>query len=124
MRALKYFVVVPALALLVMSCGPHHRRCGGMDGPPCKGGKHAMMMHHHGGGAGACSYRSHWFSEGAIRSNDGVCQSCSAGKWVAADGCRDHDCCGYGCGMMGKKGKKSAPCPHSGGGRGGPGPRP
>ena len=115
MRALKYFVVIPALALLTMSCGPHHRRCGGPDGAPCKGGR-AMSMHHHGGGHGACSYKSRWFSEGAVRSNDGVCQACSGSKWVATTGCHDHECgrcddCGS------KKGKKSGPCHHHGGGK-------
>lgn len=121
MRALRYLIVIPALALLITSCGPHHRRCGG-DGPPCKGGKHARMMHHHGGGgAGACGYKSHWFSEGAVRSNDGVCQSCSGGKWVAADGCQSGCCdhgCDHGCGHdgKGKKGKKSMPCHHHDGG--------
>ena len=107
MRASKYFVVIPALALLAISCGPHHRRCGG-DGPPCMRGNQAMMMPHHGGGPGACSYKSRWYSEGAVLSNDGVCQSCSAGKWVAASGCRDHGCHEW----DGKKCGKSGPCPH------------
>jgi hypothetical protein len=119
MRALHALIVIPALALVVASCGPHHRRGHGPDGgPPCKGGKHAMM-HHHGGGAGACSYKSNWFSEGAVRSNDGVCQACNGGKWVAADGCQEHDC-GTGCDhhdCKGRKGKKSAPCHHDGGGK-------
>jgi hypothetical protein len=115
MRVLHALIVIPALALIVTSCGPHHRRCGGPDGAPCKGDKHAMRMHHHGGGHGACSYKSNWFSEGAVRSNDGVCQACSAGKWIAAEGC--HECdksCGH-CDGKGKKGKKSSPCHHDGG---------
>src|SRR5688572_5017831 len=107
MRALHSLILIPALALIVTSCGPHHRRCGGPDGPPCKGGKHARMHHHDGHGHGACSYKSHWFSEGAVRSNDGVCQACSGGKWVAADGCRPCDKgCGH-CDGKGGKGKKS-----------------
>lgn len=114
MRALQYFVLIPALALLTMACGPHHRRCGGPEGAPCQGGDHAMMMHH-GGGHGSCAYESRWFSEGAVQSNDGVCQACNAGKWVAASGCSEHDCGGcHECGA--KKGKKSGPCPHHGGG--------
>jgi hypothetical protein len=117
MRALHSLIVISALALVVTSCGPHHRRCGGPEGAPCKGGdRHGTTMHHHGGGHGACSYKSTWFSEGAVRSNDGVCQACNGGKWVAADGC--HTCdkgCGH-CGEgKGRKGKKSGPCHHDGG---------
>ena len=52
-------------------------------------------------GADACAYRNGCFSNGAMRSNAGVCQECSAGKWVSAGGCRD------GAGMMGEK-----PCDH------------
>ena len=114
MRALKYFVLIPALAFLTIACGPHHGRCGGPDGAPCRGGDHGMMMHHHDGGPGSCSYKSRSFSEGAVQSNGGVCQACSGGKWVAAEGCHDHGCCEHGCGMMGKKGKKSMPCMHGG----------
>ncbi len=113
MRTLYSLIAISALALVVTSCGPHHRRCGGPHGgPPCKDGKHAMM-HHHGGGHGACSYKSRFFSEGAVRSNDGVCQACSGGKWVAAEGCAA--CCDHGCGHCdgkGPKGKKSGPCHH------------
>jgi hypothetical protein len=57
-------------------------------------------------GQNSCGYQSKCFSEGAARSNDGVCQACSGGKWVATTGCRDHgcdECCA-------KKGE--APCPH------------
>ena len=121
MRALRYLVVVPALALLVTACGPHHRRHHGPDDPHHRGGHHAGMMGHH-GGHGACSYKSNWFSEGAVRSNDGVCQACSAGKWVAAEGCHAHDC-GKGCDhgdCQGRKGKKPAPCHHDGRGYGHP----
>jgi len=119
MRALKYFVLIPALAFLTIACGPHHGRCGGPDGAPCRGGDHGMMMHHHDGGPGSCSYKSRSFSEGAVQSNGGVCQACSGGKWVAAEGCHDHGCCEHGCGMMGQKGKKSMPCMHGGEGGGG-----
>jgi hypothetical protein len=120
MRAVHSLILIPALALLVSACGPHHRRCGGPDGPPCRGGRHAMMHHHHGGhrgGPDACTYKSKGFSEGAVHSNDGVCQACSGGKWVAAEGCHDHDC-GKGCDhhdCRGWKGKKSGPCHHGGG---------
>ena len=52
-------------------------------------------------GRTACTYKSKCFSEGAIRSNAGVCQACSEGRWVAAAGCRESACheCG---GKMGK----------------------
>jgi hypothetical protein len=119
MRALQYFVVIPALALLTMACGPHHGRCGGPGGPPCRGGERGMMMMHHGGGGpGACAYKSRWYSQGAIQSNDGACQACSSGNWVPATGCDDHGGCGacHDCG--GKKGGKSGPCHHHDGGSG------
>jgi hypothetical protein len=120
MRVVHSLILIPALALLVSACGPHHRRCGGPDGPPCRGGKHAMMHHHggHGGGPGACMYKGKGFSEGAVHSNDGVCQACSGGRWVEAQGC-DHHECGKGCDhddCKGRKGKKSGPCHHGGGG--------
>jgi hypothetical protein len=108
MRALQYLVVIPALALLTMACGPHHGRCGGPGTPPCRGGDHAMMMHH-GGGPGACAYKSRWYSQGAIQSNDGACQACSSGNWVPATGCTETGCGGcHECG--GKMGKKPGPC--------------
>jgi hypothetical protein len=58
----------------------------------------------------ACTYDSHCYSNGATRSNGGVCQECSAGKWVGATGCTE---CGnmemhMGGGM--KMGKKGMPC--------------
>ena len=105
MRALHALIVIPALALAVASCAHRHH---GPGDPHHRGAKHARMGHH--GGHGACSYKSNWFSEGAVRSNDGVCQSCSGGKWVAADGCQ-HDGCGH-CDHKGMKGKRSGPCHH------------
>jgi hypothetical protein len=68
------------LALLAVACMPGHR------------------MGHHGPGMGmpcgrtACTYKSKCFSEGAIRSSDGVCQACNEGKWVSASGCREPVC--------------------------------
>jgi hypothetical protein len=75
---------IPALAFLAFACAPCHRRPGphGM-GTAC--------------GPGSCAYMSQCFSEGATRSNDGVCQACSAGKWVAATGCQEHHCGGKMC---------------------------
>jgi hypothetical protein len=84
--------LLPVLALVAFACAPcHHRPHAGMM--PC--------------GAGSCDYRSECFSDGAIRSNDGVCQACSGGKWVPATGCQAHSC--HEC--CDKKGK-SAPCDH------------
>ena len=92
MRITDARVWVAALAFLAAACGPHL----------CRRPPHgpAMMM---GCGPDACGYQSTCFSDGAVRSNDGVCQACSGGKWVAATGC--HEC---GCGKM----DKSAPCEH------------
>ncbi len=103
MRLVKSMVVIPALALLAMSCAPRHAGPHGPGGPPCKGKGMAKMMMH-GCGPDSCAYGSRCFSPGAIRSNDGACQECNGGKWVGASGCRD------GCDM--KHGKKSAPCDH------------
>jgi hypothetical protein len=73
---------------------------------------HAMM---HGCGPESCVYKSHCFSSGAVRSNDGVCQACSGGKWVATTGCSEHGMCGdcHDCGKH--KGGKPGPC-HGGDG--------
>jgi hypothetical protein len=83
------------LALVATSCAAHHRHHGYMGGG-------------RGCGPEACRYQSKCFSEGAARSNDGVCQACSAGKWVATTGCSDHDCDD----CCAKKGD-AAPCPHA-----------
>lgn len=78
------------------------------------------MKMHHGAGQGACSYKSNFFSEGAVSFNDGVCQACSGGKWVPAEGCEpgakgcDHKGCDHS-DCKGRKGKKSEPCHHGGG---------
>jgi hypothetical protein len=90
MRLVDHRMWIPALALVAFACAPCHR--------PHAGG---MTM---GCESGACRYRSECFSEGAIRSNDGVCQTCSAGKWTSATGCREH--ASHECG--GKMGK--SPC--------------
>jgi len=97
MRVADHRVWLPALALFAFACAPCHR-------------PHGMGM---GSGGAACGYKSEWFSDGAVRSNDGVCQACNAGKWVAATGCREHTC--HECG--GKTGK-SAPCNREHGHRG------
>jgi len=81
MRLVDPRVWLPALALLALACAPSHRFAG-----------------HHGPGMGmacgrtACAYKSKCFSEGAVRSNDGVCQACNEGRWVAAAGCREPMC--------------------------------
>ena len=101
-------IVIVALALTAMACAPrrqwHH-------GPPCMGdpGMHGMAMAH-GCGPESCVYRSNCFSSGATRSNDGVCQACSGGKWVNTTGCSEHGMCGdcHHCGKM--KGCKAGPC--------------
>jgi hypothetical protein len=90
MRIADHRIWLPALAFFALACAPCHRPHAGM----------AM-----GCGPGACGYKSECFSEGAARSNDGVCQTCSAGKWVPAAGCREHAC--HECGA---KMGKSAPC--------------
>ena len=84
---------LPALLLLAFACAPCHRH-------PGPGHGYAMPC-----GRDLCAYKSKCFSDGAVRSNDGVCQTCNAGKWVPASGCREHAC--HECdGKMGK----SAPC--------------
>ncbi len=100
MRILDPRVWLPALDVLAIACGPHHYP-GGPHG-------HGMM---HGCGPDACGYRSECFSDGAVRSNDGVCQACSGGKWVTATGC--HECACHECG----EGKMGKPCEHEGHGR-------
>jgi hypothetical protein len=75
-------VWLPALAFVALACAPCHRHPGGPHGP-------GMGM---ACGPDACRYKSECFSDGAIRSNDGVCQACSAGKWVAATGCHERAC--------------------------------
>jgi uncharacterized protein DUF1496 len=82
---------LPALALVAFACGPHTYHYG-----------MAMKC-----GPSACWYQGRCFSEGAVRSNDGVCQTCTAEKWTAATGCRDCAC--HECG--GRVGT-STPCPH------------
>ena len=113
MRRLNYLVIIPALALLAMSCGPRHP-CWAPHGAPCRGGMAAMAMAH-GCGPESCTYKSRCFSSGAVQSNDGACQACSGGKWVDATGCSP---CGSGCAdccMMGKtKGDKPGPCRQGG----------
>jgi hypothetical protein len=88
-------VWLPALALVALACAPCHRPPGPPHGPGM-----AMAC-----GPDACAYKSKCFSDGAIRSNDGVCQTCSGGRWVAATGCQQSAC--HECG--GKMGK-SVPC--------------
>jgi hypothetical protein len=80
-------------------------------GEPCHGGMAAMATAH-GCGPESCTYKSLCFSSGAVRSNDGVCQACSGGKWASATGCSE---CGKSCGDCGMMGKKSGPCHHGGG---------
>ena len=97
MRITNHRVWLPLLALLALGCAPCHRHLG-----PPHGHGMAMVC-----GQDACGYQSKCYSDGAIRSNDGVCQTCSGGKWVPATGC--HDCACHGCGdKMGK----STPCEH------------
>jgi hypothetical protein len=95
MRIADHRLWLPALAFIAFACAPCHRH-------PGPGHGHGMAM---GCGPDACRYRSECYSEGAVRSNDGVCQTCSGGKWVPATGCREHAC--HECG--GKMGKR-APC--------------
>ena len=115
MRLRHSLLVIPVLALLALGCGPRH--CTSHHGEPCQGGKPGIAMMMHGCGPESCAYQSRCFSSGAVRANDGVCQACSGGKWVNAEGCHHHDCCEHGCG--GKMGKKSTPCMHGGEGGGG-----
>lgn len=102
---LRSLVAVAALALLAAACGPPRHHGPGHGGPGCDGSHHEWMSQ--GCGTGSCTYRGHCFSEGAARSNDGVCQACNGGRWTAAEGCRDHGCCDRGgcCGQGGCKGK-------------------
>lgn len=92
MRIVNTRLWLPVLAFVAGACAMHRPHHGHM-GMGC--------------GADACGYQSKCFSEGAARSNDGVCQSCNGGKWVATTGCRDHDC-HEGCGKKGD----AAPCTH------------
>jgi len=114
MRLSKTSIVIVALSLLTMACAPrgqwHHH------GPPCMGGPGMHGAMGYGCGPESCAYKSRCFSNGAVLSNDGVCQACNDGKWVSATGCSEHAMCGAcaGCPMM--KGGKPGPCP------GGPGP--
>ncbi|MCC6765172.1 MAG: hypothetical protein IT293_10955 [Deltaproteobacteria bacterium] len=115
MRLSKTLIVVPVLALLAMGCAPHrHGR------PGCPLGAASACA------ADGCVYKSRCFSNGAVRSNDGVCQSCNGGRWVEASGCKDHHghdgCCGH----PGCSGPKDCPLlkgknPGPGGRDGGPG---
>jgi hypothetical protein len=90
------------LTVLAFACAPCHR--------PPRAWRPGMGM---ACGQDACTYRSKCFSEGAVRSNDGVCQACAGGKWTAASGCRESAC--HECGGMGKP----APCEHEHGHPGG-----
>lgn len=104
---IRSLLAVAAIALLAAACGPpqHH---GPYHGGP---GHHEWSQ---GCGPGSCTYRGRCFSEGAARSSDGVCQACNGGRWVAAEGCRDHGCCEHGCGHhgcgMGKGKGGGKPC--------------
>jgi hypothetical protein len=106
MRLVNARTLLPALALFALCCAPH-RPCGAPHGAPC-----------HGPGTGApatracepdgCVYQSKCYSGGAIRSNGGVCQECSSGKWVSATGCSVADGCKMGA-MPCAHGKKHHP---------------
>ncbi len=85
MRLRHSLLVIPVLALLALGCGPRH--CMSHHGEPCQGGKPGMAMMMHDCGPESCTYSSSCFSGGAVRANDGVCQACSGGKWVSAEGC-------------------------------------
>jgi hypothetical protein len=100
MRIVNPRVLVAALALFALACAPR-RPCMPPDGGPC-GGRGPGMAMARSCGADSCTYGSRCFSSGAIRSNDGACQACSAGKWVDATGCGE---------PCGKRGGKS-PCDH------------
>jgi len=97
MRMSTLRMLIPVLALVAVACAPHHHHPWVHDG----------MGMPHGCGPEACSYRSKCFSSGAIRSNDGVCQACTGGKWVAATGCSECGCHHHDCGGGGKM-----PCDH------------
>jgi hypothetical protein len=92
MRIADYRAWLPALALIAVACTPGHRPLGHRPSM-------AMAC-----ARDACAYKSKCFSDGAIHSSDGVCQTCSSGKWVAATGC--HECP---CHERGGKMSKSAP---------------
>jgi hypothetical protein len=101
-------LALAALVLVTTSCGPHRR-----GGGPCgKGAPHWSMQ---ACGPEACTYDDDCFSNGAMRSNAGVCQECSGGKWVTATGCTAGDSgkcpkCGQErCCAKGHRAK--APCP-------------
>ena len=115
MRSLKILIVLPFLVLLAASCAPHHHGMmhhDGMMGGPC--------------GPESCMYRGRCFSGGAVQDNGGVCQSCNAGRWVAASGCSSPcggggGCCHHGdhdgpCHKCDKGGEKSGKKPCGGGG--------
>jgi len=112
-------IVIPALAVLMLGCGPHmhHGNDHWMEG---HGGWHPVC------GPEACFYGHGCFSSGAVRMNDGVCQGCSGGKWISTSGCQEHGGC-QGCGHCGgcghgggKMGEKPGPCPMEGKGPSGP----
>jgi hypothetical protein len=100
MRIVNPRVLLPALALFALACAPH-RPCASHHGEPCGGHGPGMAMAAP-CGTDACTYGSRCFSSGAVRSNDGACQECSAGKWVSATGCSE----------CGKMGKTPGPCDH------------
>ena len=83
MRLGHSLLVIPVLALLALGCGPRH--CMSHHGEPCRGGKAGMAMMMHDCGPESCTYGNKCYSGGAVSSNDGVCQACSAGKWVARE---------------------------------------
>ncbi len=117
MQLTKTSIVISALALLMLGCAPGHMH---HHGP-------GMEDHHlMGCGPNTCLYGSRCYSNGAVRSNNGVCQGCNGGQWIAANGCTGdggcHMCGGDGKGGCcgGKMGDKSTPCggDHKGGGKG------
>jgi hypothetical protein len=112
---IRSLVAVSLFAVLAAACAPHYHHGPRYGGEPERGEHHGWMSH--GCGSGSCTYRSHCFSEGAVRSNDGVCQACSAGRWAPADGCSDHHCMGC-MGKDGCMGKGDMPCMHRHGKRG------
>jgi len=98
MRTVAHRLLILAVALVAFACAPCRAR---PDHP------------HHMGMACArdgCVYRSQCFSDGAVRGNDGVCQACTAGKWVAATGCRESPC--HACGEMMEHGPSHRPAHH------------
>ena len=88
MRFPKMLIVVPVLALLALGCAP--RRPGGPGGSQ---GRPPIAMAQSCSTDG-CVYKGRCFSNGAVSSNDGVCQACSNGRWVEASGCVDQGPCG------------------------------